>query len=315
MSDPTALPPPEPPPEPVPEPSAPPPPHGFLPWLTGAGFLILAVGLVWVWRHPIVPQPSDQLAALENRVARLEQRPPPPVPNLGPLAARVAALEQRPASASDGPAPDLAPLEARVAALEQRQPPDLAPLEARLAALESRDRSAEGGLARRLDADEARLAALEKVAGRAAQVQAARIALDAGQKLGAVPGAPPALARFATENPPTEAQLRLAFPQAERTALAASRPSAEGKPLLARMWARAQDLVTIRQGDRVLVGDPAAGILDRARTALDAGDLPAAVTAVASLTGPAAHAMAGWLAQARALLDARAALAAWAAQG
>ena len=81
------------------------------------------------------------------------------------------------------------------------------------------------------------------------------------------------------------------------------------EPLLARIWARAQDLVTVRQGDRVLLGDPAAGVLGRARTALDAGDLAGAVAAVATLTGPAAQAMAGWLADARSLLDARAALA------
>ena len=56
-------------------------------------------------------------------------------------------------------------------------------------------------------------------------------------------------------------------------------------------------------------------MLARARGSLDAGDLAGAVAAVATLTGPAAQAMADWLAQARALLDARAALAAWATQG
>ena len=52
---------------------------------------------------------------------------------------------------------------------------------------------------------------------------------------------------------------------------------------------------------------------DAPATALDAGDLSAAVTDVATLQGAAGQAMATWLAQARALLDARAALAAWAA--
>jgi hypothetical protein len=59
----------------------------------------------------------------------------------------------------------------------------------------------------------------------------------------------------------------------------------------------------------VLLGDPAAGVLARARTALDAGDLAAAVAAVSSLSGPPATAMAVWLADARALLQARAGLA------
>ena len=92
-------------------------------------------------------------------------------------------------------------------------------------------------------------------------------------------------------------------------------PDTEGKPLLTRLWAEAQDLVTIRQGDRVLVGDPAAGVLEHARIALEAGDLAAAVAEVGTLQGAAAQAMAAWLAQARALLDARAALAGWAASG
>ena len=286
----------------------------LLPWLTGAGFVILVAGLIWVWQHPAVAPPSTeptealahQLGALEARVARLEQRPQPQSPDLGPLSARVAALEQRPVpqGATSAPAPDLAPLELRLAALEQRQPPNLAPLEARIAEL-----------SRRQEADELRLAANEKSARRIPLVQAAGLALAAGQKLGDLPGAPPALARFADANPPTEAALRLTFPPAAREALAAAHPDTEGKPLLTRLWAEAQDLVTIRQGDRVLVGDPAAGVLERARAALDAGDLAAATAAVATLQGAAAQAMAAWLAEARSLLEARAALTAWAASG
>ena len=328
MSEPAAKPSPEPlpevPPEPIAEPpaAAPPPPHHLLPWLSGIGFVVLVVGLLWVWQHPVAPPATPQVEALtrqldelQSRLASLERRPPPTaaVPDLAPIEARLKALEQRPADASTPP--DLAPLAARITALEQRRPPDLAPLQAQIATLTSRDQTAQGDLARRLDAEEARLTTLEKAAGRAAQIQAARIALDSGQQLGALQGAPPALARFAAAKPPTEAQLVLAFPPAAAAALAASRPATDGLPLLDRIWMRAQDLVTIRQGDRVIVGDAAAGVLARARGSLDAGDLTGAVTAVATLTGPAAQAMADWLAQARALLDARAALAAWATQG
>jgi hypothetical protein len=282
----------------------------LLPWFTGAGFVVLAGAMVWLWQHPAMPPaPTEQidtlagqLGALETRVSRLEQRPPPQAPDLGPLAARVAALEHRPPpEAAAAPPPDLAPLERRVAALEQRQPPNLAPLEARIAAVQTE-------LSQRIDAGQTRL-------GRMTLVQAAALALAAGQKLGNLPGAPPALARYADTAPPTEAALRLAFPAAAREALAAAQPATEGKPLLARLWARAQDLVTVRQGDTVLVGDPAAGVLEHARAALGAGDLAAAATAVATLQGGAAQAMAPWLAQARALLEARAALAAWAASG
>jgi hypothetical protein len=329
MSEPAAKPSPDPLPEPpteaVTEPpvATPPPLLHLLPWLSGIGFMVLAVGLLWVWQHPsappATPQPEAlirQLDELQSRLASLERRPTP-APQLSPdltsIEARLKALEQRPADASTPP--DLAPLTARITALEQRRPPDLAPLQAQIATLASRDQTAQGDLARRLDADETRLTALEKAASRAAQIQVARIALDSGQQLGALQGAPPALARFAAAKPPTEAQLVLAFPPAAAAALAASRPATDGLPLLDRIWLRAQDLVTIRQGDRVIVGDAAAGVLARARGSLDAGDLAGAVTAVASLTGPAAQPMADWLAQARALLDARAALAAWATQG
>ena len=214
------------------------------------------------------------------------------------------------------------------------RPPDLAPLEARIAALEQKTSaasaaatsavSADETLAPRLSADETRLASLEKAtsgtgqladrANRIAHVQAAFVALSLGQPLGALPGAPPALARYATTAPPTEASLRLAFPAAAQAALAADHPASEGKPVLERLWAEAQDLVTVREGEHVLVGDPAAGVLVHARTALDAGDLAGAVAAVATLTGPAVQAMAAWVDQARALLAARAALAELAAQ-
>lgn len=328
MSEPAAKPSPEPLPEPPPEPAAeppaaaPPPPLRLLPWLSGIGFVVLAVGLLWVWQHPFPPPTTPQVEALtrqlddlQSRLANLEHRPPPATaaPDLAPIEARLKALEQRPADASTPP--DLAPFAARITALEQRRPPDLAPLQSQIATLANRDQTAQSDVARRLDAEEARLTTLEKAAGRAAQILAARIALDSGQQLGALQGAPPALARFAAAKPPTEAQLVLAFPPAAAAALAASRPATDGLPFLDRIWLRAQDLVTIRQGDRVIVGDAAAGVLARARGSLDAGDLAGAVTAVATLTGPAAQPMADWLAQARALLDARAALAAWATQG
>jgi hypothetical protein len=217
------------------------------------------------------------------------------------LEASIAALEQR------QPA-NLAPLEARIAALEQRHPPSVAPLEARIGALEGAESTAQADLSRRV-------AASDKVSRHTALVQAAALALAAGRKLGDLPSAPPALTRFANAAPPTEAALRLAFPAAARAALAAAHPAAEGKPLLARLWAEAQDLVTVRQGDRVLVGDPAAGMLEGARVALDAGDLAVAVNDVATLQGAAARAMATWLDEAHALLEARAALATWAASG
>lgn len=292
----------------------------LLPWLCSLGFLVLAgaIGFVWWSSQPPQSSPPAGLQAVEDRVTRLEERPRPPPADLSALTARVAALEQR-------PVPDVAPLEARVAALEKQVTGNgqfaarLDALSARVDALSGRDQSADSDLGRRLDADEARLAALERTtaqmaataekAARLARIQAAQQALAAGQPLGNLPNAPAAVARFAGTRPPTEASLRLAFPPAETAALAASHPDVDQKPFLARVLAHAEDLVTVRQGDRVLLGDPAAGVLARASTALDAGDLAGAVAAVSSLSGPPAAAMAGWLADAQALLQARASLA------
>jgi hypothetical protein len=145
-------------------------------------------------------------------------------------------------------------------------------------------------------------------AARIARLQAASAALEAGQPLGDLPDAPAALTRFATVRPPTEASLRLAFPPAAERAEAASRPSTQGESLTQRMWQRAESLITVRQGDRVVIGAPAATVLASAGERLQAGDLAGAVAALDRLDGPAASAIADWRDQAQALLDARAAL-------
>jgi hypothetical protein len=334
MSDePPALPPPE-------EEALPPRPRRpLLPWLNTAAIVILAAGLVWLARQQIMHTPgqtdalAQQIGTIEARVARLEQKPAPQPADLGPLNARIAALEQRPAGAAPdlaplearvaaleqrpaGAAPDLAPLEARIGVLEQRKPTDLNPLEARVAALEAKQ-PADTQLAARLDALDKRLSANEQSAdqrsARVVHVLAAEAALADGRPLGKLPDAPAALAKFADTPPPTLASLRLAFPAAVQEALAISPPPPQGRPWYARMWAEARELISIRRGRQVLLGDPAAGVLDSAREKLDAGDLAGTVDIVGSLSGQQAVAMRDWLADARALLAARAAFAEWAA--
>jgi len=73
--------------------------------------------------------------------------------------------------------------------------------------------------------------------------------------------------------------------------------------------------VRVREDVAERVGDPVAGVLEHARAKLDVGDLAGAVAEVGALQGAPAQAMAAWLAQARSLLEARAALATWAAAG
>lgn len=305
------------------------------PWISAAGFVILAGAIGFAWWHPRPVAAPDatplhdlkqQVEALELHLGQLENRPAAAA-DLKPLADRIAALEHR-------PTPDPAPLDARVSALEhqalEHQAPDAQRLAAQMQtlshqveALSGLDRGADARLAQRLDTDEARLSAMQHDAAQASaetarlarlvRIQAAQIALNAGQPLGDIAGAPAAVARFAATAPPTAAALRLGFPKAARAALAASQPDTTGKPFLSRMLRRAENLVTIRQGDRVVVGDSAAGVLARARAELDAGDLAGTVAAVAALSGPAANAMAGWRAEAQSVLDARAGLAAMAA--
>jgi hypothetical protein len=270
---------------PAPPTPAPPARRGrVLPWLCAGGFIVLTGAMAWLWLYPV---PSPPAAAATD---------------LAPLQARLDALENR-----------LARLEAapRVTTSGGAAAADLGPLEARIAALENRP----AAVAQPDPALAGQVAALAAREERNTRIQAAQAALEAGHKLGKLPGAPAALERFADTDPPTEAVLRLAFPLAARTALAASRPVDADRPILSRIWARAQELVTIRQGEHVILGDPAAGIIAMARQALDAGDLTGAVSTLGGLQGPAATAMAGWLGDARALLAARAALAALAAAG
>jgi hypothetical protein len=336
MTDTPALPAPEPedrPPEPPPP--EPRPRRNVVPWFYAFGFLVLAGAIGYLWVNTQMPNgaggtgqaaPSDDLQAVNQqlqsiaaRLTRVEQRPA-----AADLTARVDALEHRPANT------DTSALAARVAALEQRvnADPQLAArvdaLAGRIDALSGKAQSGEADLDRRVDALEARLtaataaaqqvSALNERAARLARFQAATAALEAGQKLGDLPGAPPALSRYAAANPPTEAELRLAFPAVARAAMAASQPDTAGQPFLNRVWLRAETLVTVRQGDEVVVGDAASGVLARAHTALDAGDLAGAVNTLSALKGKAADAVSNWMDDAKGLLAARAALTSMAEQ-
>jgi len=71
---------------------------------------------------------------------------------------------------------------------------------------------------------------------------------------------------------------------------------------------RLSGLVTVRRGEEVLWGDAAAAEIERARRALEAGDLEGAVQRLGRLSAPAKEAMRGWISQAEALVAARAAL-------
>ena len=294
---------------------------------------------------------------LARRLDALEQRLPPPGQppvDLRPLLARLNALEARsvdsrsaapqpasPPTASAPPAPalvpggvpvepDLQPVLARLDALEKQQtrsavdPTRVDALASRVDALAAREPADVRGklddVEHRLSdlaASQMKLAFSSDRAARIAQWEAADMALAAGKPLGTIPDAPPALTRFATTAPPTEAALRLAFVPTSQAALKVSQPDTEGKPFLDRVMARLQDfrLITVREGDHVVIGNSTAATLSRARVLLDAGDLAGAAREVSALSGPPAEKMAPWLADAKALQAAREALASLAESG
>ena len=280
---------------------------------------------------------EPKLAASESKSSGMEPQIAALDPRLSTLETRLSALEARPAPPPPPPV-DFGPINARLDSSLSKQSAELSKQTAELKAQQAaglkstteRLNTGLQGLASRLDTVEGRMAAVEKQgsaisgqlggiaerAQRVTRIQTAMAALEAGQKLGDIPAAPPALARFATEAPPTEAALRKSFNNAAEAAQHASQPAImDNQPLAARLWTRAQQSVSVRQGDRVLLGDPVSGILAHAREALDAGDLAGAVSALNGLAGPAAAAMADWTGQARALLEARAALATMAGRG
>lgn len=156
-----------------------------------------------------------------------------------------------------------------------------------------------------------RLAALEGRSARMSALDAARAALDAGRPIGGalsgVQNVPEPLARFASAAPPTEAQLRLTFDEAARAGRAASEAPA-GSTVLDSAVNRITGLVTVRRGEEMLWGDAAGAEIERARRALEAGDLEAALRHLQRLSPPAREAMKGWIGQAEALVAARAAL-------
>lgn len=332
----------------LPENEAGPPPAAAPPPRRGRGragrvlaallFIVLFAAVGWLAMQ------QQQLAAHQEAA----EKSPPPAPSVSPeqlaaLSQRVDALQRQldqmrqaaqqtpsqdaaaaPAAAPPSPPVDLAPLEARIAALERRPSapapaaPDLGPIEQKLdnVAAESQQAAAtQAALGSKLADLQQQLAAVEAKSGQLAgkansaeRLAQARVALDDGLPLGVIPDAPPALAKFATDPPPTEAALRLSFPQAAAAAVHASEPGSSGKSLGERIWLRAESLVSVKQGDRVLVGSPTAEVLGAAQARLDAGDLAGTLKVLDRLDGPAAQAMAQWRGQAQALLDARAAL-------
>jgi hypothetical protein len=316
MTEQPLLPPPDETPDPEPVVVTPrPPQRNLVPWFYGLGFLILAAGIFYVWQFPSTPgEPpgeasavqavEQRLADIDGRLTRLEQRP---TVDLGSITARLDAL--------DGRVGDQTQLASRVDTLSGRIDSLSGRVQTSLDAAKQQLDAAK----QQLDALTSRVGSVETNAGsldsvnqrlsRISKLQEAFFALGAGRPIGDLPNAPDALARYAHTAPPTEAQLRLRFPRDAQVALAARQSDDSDTPFAGRVWERAQGLVTIRRGDDIVVGNQSATVLSHAQAALDAGDIAGAVYALNALKGAPGQAMANWLADAKALLGARSALA------
>ena len=303
-----------------------------LPLLCGLGFLVLAIAILLVWLFPGSPAElqsavadlhgaQQKLADVDARLSRLEQRPAPALASdLTKVSSDQAKISSR-LEAMEGRVGDPAQLGVRLDALSGR----VEALSGRSQSGVDAARQQTEAVKQQVDALSGRVSTVEKASGtlngltdrlnRLSRLQEAGLALSAGKAVGDLPNAPAGLARFAHQAPPTEAQLRLAFPQAQRAALAAEQAGDEKAPFADRVWERAQGLVTVRRGDDLMVGNPSATALSTAKAALDAGDLPGAVAAVNALAGPPRQAMDDWVTQATALINARSALADMAGKG
>jgi hypothetical protein len=310
----------------------------MLPWLCAIGFVVLAAAIVYLWQYPGTPGDTtagvsdtqmaeirvaeQKIDAIESRLARLEQQPKPPsTADIGKITARLDALDAR-VSDQTRLASRLDVLSGRIESLSgvNQSGNDVVKqqIQSAIDVVRKQTQSGIDAIKQEVENNTSRLSAIEKAAGsvdavskrldRIARIQAASLALANGEPLGDLPDAPPALARYATVAPPTIAHLRLMFPKVERAALEVSQVSSTNGPFIDRVWERAQGLVTVRRGDEVVIGDTSAVTLTRASAALEAGDLVAAVHETSQLDPKAVHALADWLAEAKALIDARAAL-------
>ncbi len=272
-----------PPPAAVQPPALPVPPprrrRSLWPWLGVIGFLLLAAGEVYLWRlYQTVP---GQLASVQAQQTA--------------LGAVVTKIE---------PAPDSVGVQADLGM-------KLADLAAQMNAIQAQVAADHGsiGMIQANSQDLTKLTARIELLNR---LETARMALEAGQALGEIPNAPPALAMFTSTPPPTQAALELGFPAAARAAEAASVAGDAHGGYWSRVEARFENLVTVSDGTHVLIGAPAAGVIVQAQTLLDAGDLAGAVAKLDTLSLTTQAAMGNWLVQARALVAARAALTAMA---
>lgn len=255
---------------------------------------------------------STDLAAVADRVGRLEAAPAPEAPDLSrldDLDRRLSAIESMPAEGGASTAAltaKLAELERRLAAQPQGASPELQQqLDAALARLDEAEAAAtaRAAEAEAAAADAQRTRALDALADKLAAGEAFGTELQA---LGD-PALTEALAPLADTGVPTLAQLQSTFPDAAREALRRAREigTEDG-------WGdRIVDFLASQTGARPLTpleGDTPDAILSRADFALSEGRVADALAELGTLDPEVQASLQPWVAQAQAHLAATAAL-------
>jgi len=258
----------------------------IMPLLGLIAFLLLAAGELYLYKLHLAQQDdSVQIAALQSQLATIQQT----------------ASQAQPAPTS--PAAQAANTQSQ-ANLDEK----FDALTAQVTAMQNQ-LATDHGTITTIQSDSTDLTGLTAKITLLNRLESARIALESGQPLGDIPGAPPALQKFATTAPPTQAQLQLAYPAAAAAANNASVDKQDRGSVWQQALARVENLVTISEGSHVIVGAPAAAITTQAQQQLDAGDLAGAVATLTNGLSPTTLAALGnWLPQAESLLAARAAI-------
>jgi len=241
---------------------------------------------------------ADGLGDLAGRVEQLELRPTPEALDTSSLDAELADFRAELSAAVDEARAQVADAQDEAAAIAAQAAEAAAAREAEAAAEADRLRAeAEGAAA----AAERRAAAARIVSA----VESGEPFEDALAALGETPGA---LSAYAETGVPTEAALQEAFPEAARDALDASIRAEAGDTAIDRFTA----FVRVQSGARSLeprAGDDPDAVLSRAEAALRDGDLAAALSELERLPEAGREELSGWIAQARARLEAEQAAA------
>ncbi|WP_448190334.1 COG4223 family protein [Azospirillum sp. sgz301742] len=316
---------------------------------SGAGFatavsllalLVGAAALSEPWWSPRVPGWPKPPAATTTAVAPVAD--PGLSAQVQQLNDRIAKLEQRPAASGNGSAAasaDLSALTARLDALEKRPAP--APVAAapsvdpavvkglsdRLAALESKP-AADPTLGQDVTALKQQVSTLaqQATAKQDTAASAEALVLAAGQLRSALSGSGPfqgelqavkalgssdaqlnqaldSIAPYAGKGIPTQAQLADRLDRQAGDIVRAALKG-EGGNWIKEVTGTLSTLVTVRRQGGDVVGDTPEAAVARAQAALNDGNLKGAVDEMSTLQGPAAQAASGWLADAKARLAA-----------